>query len=67
MIELIKSTEKEIGLFSVGMDVKDFNSTVKERKSKGIKITMEPVLISVGNLAFLEDRNGAKIALIQHN
>jgi len=67
MIELIKNTENEIGLLSVGMEVKDFNSTVKEPKSKGAKITMELILISVGSLASLEDPNGAKIALIQHN
>ncbi|MFX1569076.1 MAG: VOC family protein [Promethearchaeota archaeon] len=67
MIELIKNTENEIGLFSVGMEVEDVKSTVKELKSKGAKITMEPVPITVGTLAFLEDPNGAKIALIQHN
>jgi lactoylglutathione lyase len=67
MIELIKNTEHEIGLFSVGMEVENLNTTVKDLKSKGAKITMEPVPIMVGNLAFLEDPNGAKIALIQHN
>ena len=67
MIELIKNTENEIGLFSVGIEVKDLENTVKELKSKGAKITMEPVSITVGTLAFLEDPNGAKIALIQHN
>ncbi len=66
MIELIKNTENEIGLFSVGMEVTDLIATVKELKSKGAKITMEPVPISVGSLAFVEDPNGAKIALIQH-
>ncbi len=67
MIELIKNTESEIGLFSVGIEVKDLNTTVKELKSKGAKITMDPIPITVGTLAFLEDPNGAKIALIQHN
>ena len=67
MIELIKNTENEIGLFSVGMEVKHLNNTVKELKAKGAKITMEPVPITDGMLAFLEDPNGAKIALIQHN
>ncbi|MFX1345958.1 MAG: VOC family protein [Promethearchaeota archaeon] len=67
MIELIKNTENEIGLFSVGMEVEDLKTTVKELKSKGAKITMEPVTITVGTLAFLEDPNGARIALIQHN
>ena len=49
------------------MDVEDLNTTVKELKSKGATITMEPVPTTVGLLAFCEDPNGAKIALIQHN
>ena len=67
MIELIKNPVDETGLFSVGMDVEDINTTVKELKSKGAKITMEPTPITVGTLAFLEDPNGIRIALIQHN
>lgn len=67
MIELIQNTEYETGLFAVGMDVEDINSTVKELRSKGAKITMEPIPITVGTLAFLEDPNGVKIALIQHH
>jgi lactoylglutathione lyase len=67
MIELIKNTENEIGLFSVGMEVKDLDTTVKKLKAKGANITMEPVPISVGKLTFLKDPNGARIALIQHN
>jgi lactoylglutathione lyase len=67
MIELIKNTENEIGLYSIGMEVKDLDTTVKELKSKGVKITMEPVPITNGVLAFLEDPDGARIALIQHN
>ncbi|MGZ7209496.1 MAG: VOC family protein [Methanobacterium sp.] len=67
MIELIKNSENETGLFSVGMDVEDINTTVKELKSKGVKITMEPTTITVGTLAFLEDPNGVRIALIQHH
>ena len=49
------------------MEVEDINTTVKELKSKGAKIIQEPVLITVGFLAFLEDPNGTRIALIQHN
>ena len=67
MVELIKNTDNEPGLFSVGMEVEDMNTTVKELKSKGAKITQEPTPITVGTLAFLEDPNGAKIALIQHH
>ncbi len=67
MVELIKNPVDETGLFSVGMDVEDINATVKELKSKGAKITIEPMQITVGILAFLEDPNGVRIALIQHN
>ena len=69
MIELIEDKEnrRETGLFSVGMEVEDINATVKELKSKGAKITMEPIAITVGTLAFLEDPNGTQIALIQHH
>jgi lactoylglutathione lyase len=67
MVELIKNTDDKPGLSSVGMEVEDLNATVKELKSKGARITMEPVPITVGFLAFLEDPNGARLALIQHN
>lgn len=67
MIELIKNTENETGLFSVGIEVEDINTTVKELKSKGAKITKEPVPITIGTLAFLEDPNGVTIVLIQHH
>ena len=67
MIELIKNTENETGLFSVGVEVEDINKTLKELKSKGAKITKEPVPITIGTLAFLEDPNGVTIVLIQHH
>ncbi|MBD3338774.1 MAG: VOC family protein [Candidatus Lokiarchaeota archaeon] len=67
MIELIKNEEYETGFYSVGMDVEDINSIVAELKSKGAKITMEPKEITVGSLAFVEDPNGVRIALIQHH
>jgi lactoylglutathione lyase len=49
------------------MDVEDINTTVEELRSKGAKITMEPTSITVGTLAFIEDPNGVRIALIQHH
>jgi lactoylglutathione lyase len=66
MIELIKNKEYETGLYSVGMDVENISTTVKKLKSKGAKITMKPIPITVGTLAFIEDPNGVRIALIQH-
>ncbi|MBN1290191.1 MAG: VOC family protein [Actinobacteria bacterium] len=69
MIELIEDTKspRETGWFSVGMEVEDLDTAVEELKNKGANITMEPVPITVGTLAFLEDPNGAQIALIQHH
>jgi lactoylglutathione lyase len=66
MLELIENPKSGIGLFSVGMDVEDVKATVEELRSKGVKITMEPTPISVGTLAFVEDPNGIRIALIEH-
>lgn len=67
MIELIKNPVDDPGLFSVGMDVEDLNTTLRELKSKGARITMEPTPITVGTLAFLEGPDDVKIALIQHH
>jgi len=67
MIELIEDSLHEAGFWSIGMEVEDLNRTVEELKSKGAKITMEPVSIMIGSLAFLEDPNGVRIALIQHD
>lgn len=66
MIELIKNTRDNPGLYSVGMEVEDLNTTLKELKSKNANITMGPVPITDGLLAFLEDPNGVRIALVQH-
>lgn len=68
IIELIEDVEnpQETGLTAVGIEVEDIHTKVKELKSKGAKITMEPIPISAGTLAFVEDPNGVRIALIQH-
>ena len=76
IIELIENAEnsqdplekpQKPGLMAVGIEVEDINTTVKELKSKGAKITQEPTPIKIGKLAtFLEDPNGVRIALIQH-
>jgi lactoylglutathione lyase len=67
MVEIIENPVDEPGIFSIGMDVEDLDTTIKELKSKGAKITMEPMAITVGTLAFIEDPNGVRIALIQHH
>lgn len=66
MVEIIENPTDEIGLFSIGIDVEDLDVTLKELKSKGVKVTMETTQTTVGTMAFIEDPNGVKIALIHH-
>lgn len=68
IIELIENVEnpEKPGLIAFGMEVEDMNTTVKELKSKGAKFTFEPIQTPAEILAFLEDPNGVRIALIQH-
>lgn len=66
MVEIIQNPVNEPGLFSMGMDVENLDTTLEELKAKGAKVTMEPTPITVGTLAFIEDPNGVRIALIQH-
>ncbi len=75
IIELIENVEnpknvEEVplkpGLIAVGMEVEDMKKTVEKLKSKGAKFTMEPIQTPVEILAFIEDPNGVRIALIQH-
>jgi len=67
MVELIKDNQHDIGLYSMGMDVENLELTVEDLRSKGAKVTIDPVPITVGKLAFIEDPNGVRIALIQHH
>ncbi len=67
MIELIENADNEPGLYTFGFDVEDINATVRKLKDKGAKVIMEPITITVGKLAFIEDPNGVKIAIIQHS
>jgi len=67
MMELIETNDGEnVGFYSVGMEVEDMETTIKELKSKGAKILMEPVPTMVGSCGFIEDPNGVRIALVQH-
>jgi lactoylglutathione lyase len=75
IIELIENTEnsqdplekpQKPGLMAMGIEVEDMDTIVKELKSKGAKFTQEPMTIKIGKLAFLEDPNGVRIALVQH-
>ena len=66
-IVLIENSDYATGLYSVGMDVDDLNATMKALKAEGAKITMDRVPTLVGALAFLEDPNGTRLALIEHH
>ncbi|MGI6360891.1 MAG: VOC family protein [Bacillota bacterium] len=67
MVELIKNSAYEVGFYSVGMEVEDLETTLEELKNKGAKIIGEIMPTLVGKLAFIEDPNGVKIALIEHD
>ena len=54
------------GLIAVGMEVEDMKTTVEKLKYKGAKFTLEPTQTPFEILAFIEDPNGVRIALIQH-
>lgn len=66
MLELIKNDIHDVGFYSIGMEVEDMDETMQALKSKGAKIIAEPVPIMVGSLAFAEDPNGVKLAIICH-
>ena len=66
MIELAKDAVHDVGFYSIGMDVDDIDKAIEEITNKGGKITMGPMEITVGKLAFTEDPNGTRIALIEH-
>lgn len=66
MIELIKDYVNDTGFYSIGMEVNDMDEAMQELKSKGAKILKEPIPISVGSCAFIEDPNGVRICLIHH-
>ena len=69
MIELIENADEpeKKGIFLVGMEVEDMDTTVKQLISNGAKFTRGPMEVGDGaKLAFLMDPNGVEIELIQH-
>ncbi len=69
MIELIKNEEEpeRQGIFMVGMEISDMDTTAEELLSKGAKFIRGPVDVGNGTkIAFLKDPNGVEIELIQH-
>jgi len=69
MIELIENQDEpeKKGIFLVGMEVEDMDTTVEQLISKGVKFTRGPMEVGDGaKIAFLIDPNGVEIELIQH-
>ena len=67
MVELIESPAYPVGFYSVGMSVDDMDSAMTSYKDKGVKILADPVAITGGSCAFIEDPNGVRIAIVQKN
>jgi lactoylglutathione lyase len=69
MVELIEDLKepKKPGIFMIGMEVEDMDTTAKKLIAKGAKFTRDPIEVGDGaKLAFLIDPNGVEIELIQH-
>ena len=66
-VELIESPVFEIGLYSVGTDVDDLDEVLKVLKEKGCEPISEIIPTTVGRQVFIEDPNGVRICLIEHN
>ena len=64
MIELIESQLYPVGFWSVGIAVDDMDEAMAKYKKKGAKILGEPVPITGGRCAFIEDPNGVRLAII---
>ena len=67
MVELIQNKEDKCGLHCIGFEVDHISAVVQDYRQRGVRIIMEPRPITNGSLAFIEDPNGARIALIQHD
>ena len=64
MVELIESSSYPVGFYSVGMSVNDMEAAMAEYSEKGAKILGDPLPITGGSLAFIEDPNGVRIAIV---
>lgn len=65
MIELIESSSYPVGFYSVGISVDDMDEAMAQYKEKGATILAEPVPITGGRCAFIEDPNGVRLAIVQ--
>ena len=64
MVELIRSPHFPTGFYSVGMYVDDMDEAMTTFRASGARILAEPVPITDGSCAFIEDPNGVRIAIV---
>ena len=64
MVELIESPSYPTGFWSVGISVDDMDEAMAKYREKGAKVLGEPVPITGGKCAFIEDPNGVRLAIV---
>ena len=65
-VELIKNTNFEVGLSSIGTDVNNLDETIRYLTEKGYETTGPVIPTTVGRMTFVLDPNGVRICLIEH-
>lgn len=65
-VELIESTDFDLGLYSVGADVDDLDETLAHLKECGYEPITPIIKTTVGRQTFILDPNGNRICLIEH-
>ncbi len=66
MLEIIEDKSFPVGLYSVGMDVKDLDSIVERMRSDSVEIMTDITPTLVGRMAMIKDPDGIRYALIEH-
>ena len=54
-VELIKNTNFEVGLYSIGMDVDNLDETIRYLREKGYETTGPVIPMTVGRMTFVLD------------
>ena len=65
-VELIKNTNFEVGLYSIGTDVDNLDETIRYLREKGYETTGPVIPMTVGRMTFVLDPDGVRICLIEH-
>lgn len=67
MLELIENKSFPVGLYSVGMDVKDLDGLLARMKADSVNVMTEITPTLVGKMAMITDPDGIRYALIEHH